>query len=301
MSLAILDERLLAATPLPALSGTGGKEDRGSVLVVAGGGAVPGAPVLTGLGALRSGAGKLQMVATRATAVPLGIAVPESLILWGPQTGDREIGLPSRTRLAAYARGADAVVIGPGMMGERIARAFTAGLLALFPHLPAVVDAAALPSAKAEGRFPELAAVRTVLTPHAGEMAGMLALTKEEVLTDPLGMAREAAARFQSVIVMKGPTTFVSSPSGLVWRHDGGVTGLGTSGSGDVLAGVIGGLLARGAPPLEAALWGVYVHAVAGRRLAQEIGPIGFIASDLLAAIPRVLAETSGAASPGGA
>lgn len=298
MSLAILDERLLAATPLPPLSGKGGKEDRGSVLVVAGGGAVPGAPVLTGLSALRSGAGKLQMVATRATAVPLGMAVPESLILSGPQTG-REIGLPSRTRLAAYARGVDAAVIGPGMMGERIPRAFATGLLELFPLLPAVVDAAALPSATALGRFPELAAGRTVLTPHAGEMAGMLALTKEEVLTDPLGMAREAAALFQSVIVMKGPTTFVSSPSGLVWRHDGGVTGLGTSGSGDVLAGVIGGLLARGAPPLEAALWGVYVHAAAGRRLAQEIGPIGFIASDLLAAIPRVLAETIGASSPG--
>ena len=94
---------------------------------------------------------------------------------------------------------------------------------------------------------------------------------------------------FRAVVVMKGATTFVVSPDGAAWRHDGGVAGLGTSGSGDVLAGAIGGLLARGVPPVAAALWGVVLHAQAGRDLSAGGAPLGFLARELLDRLPLVL------------
>ena len=124
-----------------------------------------------------------------------------------------------------------------------------------------------------------------MLTPHAGEMAALLSIPKEEVVADPVLAARQAAAKFQAVVALKGATTWIVSPSGEAWKHDDGVIGLGTSGSGDVLAGVIGGLLARGAPPLVAALWGVRLHARAGHRLTASIGPLGFLAREIAHAI----------------
>ena len=129
------------------------------------------------------------------------------------------------------------------------------------------------------------------MTPHAGEMAAILNRAKDDIRADPLGAAREAAAMFRSVVVMKGATTFVVSPDGAAWCHDGGVAGLGTSGSGDVLAGAIGGILARGAPPMVAALWGVVLHAQAGADLAAAGEPLGFLARDLPGRLPFVLAR----------
>ena len=106
-------------------------------------------------------------------------------------------------------------------------------------------------------------------------------------------MARQLARTAGAVVVMKGPDTFIVSPDGRAWRHRDGVVGLATSGSGDVLAGVIGGLLARGAPPLVAAVWGVCLHGGAGARLAETVGPLGFLARELLDIIPRVLAQAT--------
>jgi ADP-dependent NAD(P)H-hydrate dehydratase len=139
--------------------------------------------------------------------------------------------------------------------------------------------------------FAARAGGRVVLTPHAGEMAALCDCSKDEVLADPLGMARTAARRLKAVVIMKGAVTFIVSPDGAAWRHEGGPPGLGVSGSGDVLAGVVGGLLARGAAPLEAALWGVRLHAAAGVRLSRDIGPLGFLASEIVDVLPGVLAE----------
>jgi hydroxyethylthiazole kinase-like uncharacterized protein yjeF len=128
-----------------------------------------------------------------------------------------------------------------------------------------------------------------VLTPHAGEMAALLDLSKPDVEADPVAAARTAAARFAAVVVMKGEVTHIVTPDGRAWRHDGGVVGLGTGGSGDVLAGLIGGLLARGAEPAQAAIWGVHVHGAAGEALTRRQGAVGFLARELPAEIPPIL------------
>lgn len=294
MSVTVLSAEALAALPLPPPPADGDKDDRGAILVAAGGGAVPGAPILTGVAALRVGAGKLKLLATRLTLASLGVAVPEARILLAPQTKELEIAAPSRRTAAEYVDHVDAVVVGPGMLGGAEPLQLAETLMACAPGAAFVIDAAALPRVADQKRFAPLAGGRTVLTPHAGEMATLLGIEKAQVLADPLAAAREAAAALRSVVVMKGATTFVVTPAGAAWRHDHGIPGLATSGSGDVLAGVIGGLLARGAPPAEAALWGVHLHASAGRRAAKKIGALGFLASDLLIALPRVMAAAKG-------
>jgi NAD(P)H-hydrate repair Nnr-like enzyme with NAD(P)H-hydrate dehydratase domain len=114
------------------------------------------------------------------------------------------------------------------------------------------------------------------------------------VEAEPLATAREAAERLGCVVALKGATTHVAAPDGRAWANEGGSVGLGTSGSGDTLAGLVAGLLARGAEPAQALVWGVYVHAEAGARLSRRIGELGFLARELPAEMPGILTELAG-------
>ncbi|MFC7376937.1 NAD(P)H-hydrate dehydratase [Brevundimonas sp. GCM10030266] len=289
MTVLTLDDAAVAALPLPSASEQQDKHDRGTAFVVAGGAAVPGAARLTGEAALRVGAGRVTLAAPRSLGTALGQALPEARIVLAASTPDGELAGRAGRALAAFARDADALVIGPGLLAADDAVRLSLALMETQSEVGVVIDAAALPDEGTAERFSALARDRAILTPHAGEMARMRGVKKTAVVADPVEHARWAAARFRSVVVMKGATTHVASPSGGLWRHAGGVAGLATSGSGDVLAGIIGGLLARGAPPTTAALWGVRLHAAAGEWLSQTIGPTGFLASDLLAVLPGVL------------
>lgn len=238
-------DALLAGWRPPALSDTLDKDGRGRVMVLASGAQVAGATLLTATAALRAGAGKLRIAAPRSLAVGLALAIPEARVFPCPETGEGELAPEAAEHLAGVFAGSDAVVVGPGMLDEG-----AAGELALRiieGEGPAmVVDAAAmLGLAEDPGRARRLRG-RMVLTPHAGEMAGIAGCSRADVERDPLTVARAVAAALKAVIVLKGPTTFVVSPDGAAWRHEGGLAGLATSGSGDVLAGVVAGLLARG-------------------------------------------------------
>jgi hydroxyethylthiazole kinase-like uncharacterized protein yjeF len=283
----------LASWPLPELDEDGDKERRGAVLVVAGGARVPGAPILAGLAALRAGAGKLQLAAPPTAAVSLGMAVPEAAIVVAPVTASGEIDVAASDLLSSVAERCDAVVIGPGMVEPHAASRLLLRLMQALPDAAFVADAAAVTGLDAETPLARVAGPRLVLTPHAGEMARLTGLAKAEVTADPLAAARRVSERLGAVVVMKGATTYVASPDGGAWRHAGGVVGLGTSGSGDVLAGAIGGFLARGAAPVTAALWGVCVHAEAGHRLTASTGALGFLAREILDEIPRCLARAA--------
>jgi NAD(P)H-hydrate repair Nnr-like enzyme with NAD(P)H-hydrate dehydratase domain len=132
---------------------------------------------------------------------------------------------------------------------------------------------------------------RAVITPHAGEMASCLKEDKAEITGDPGATARRAADLFRCVVALKGAETVIAAPEGEAYRSRAGNVGLATSGSGDTLGGLIAGLAARGAPPLQAAVWGVYLHARAGDRLARRIGPLGFLARELLGEIPGLMGK----------
>ena len=283
----------LSDCPRPALSGARDKEGRGRVLAIGGGGQVPGAILLTGLAALRAGAGKLQMATVTAGALALGIAAPEAAVLGAAETSDGEISPEAAPALAEAVAHADAVVIGPGMMDETSAGALAERLMAAATEAAFVLDAAAMTGVDFAGDAVRRLAGRLILTPHAGEMARLTGLEKSAVEDDPIAAARAVARTAQAVVVMKGAETFIVSPDGRAWRHAEGVIGLATSGSGDVLAGVIAGILARGASPLTASIWGVCIHGGCGARLAEGFGPVGFLARELLPEIPRVMAAAA--------
>jgi ADP-dependent NAD(P)H-hydrate dehydratase len=285
-----IDTALLRTWPLPVPDG-GDKNARGSVFVVAGAPQMPGAAVLCATATLRAGAGKLQIGTCASVAAHVATAVPESLVVALEQTPSGAIVLGCAATIVERANKADALVIGPGLVDERASARLIAAV-ARDLGVPAVIDAAAL------GCFSDDAGAlaplhgRAVLTPHAGEMASMLSCERDAVEADPASFAVEAARRFGAVVALKGETTYIAEPNGALYRNEHGNVGLATSGSGDVLAGVIGGLLARGAPPLVAAAWGVYLHARAGDALAKRIG-FGFLARELSAEIPKLMGELS--------
>jgi hydroxyethylthiazole kinase-like uncharacterized protein yjeF len=279
---------LLSGWPLPAIGGDADKDARGRVLVLAAGAQVAGATLLTALAALRAGAGKLQIGAPRSLAQALALCVPEARVIPLPETASGELAPEAAGELAQSLRRCDAVVVGPGMLEETLA-----GELALRlaeSEGPAmVVDAAAMPGLAAEPARARTQGGRLVLTPHFGEMAQLSGCDKAHIEADPLAAARALAARLDAVVALKSAQTLVVTPDGEAWRYVSQAPGLATSGSGDVLAGVITGMLARGASPAQAAAWGVHVHGQAGVRLSRRIARLGFLARELLDEIAPVI------------
>jgi len=282
---------LLRANPLPSHEDTQDKDGRGRVLVVGGSLEVPGGALLAAVGALRAGAGKLQIATCRTIAPHLGLAVPEALVLGLPETEAGGIAAESADRVVTRADRVDALLVGPGMMDPDATEALVAAILADTTCAAIVLDAGALHGLERQADTLRRHAGRVVLTPHAGEMAHLLGVGREAVEAEPLAHARRAAAMLHSVVVMKGGATTVVTPQGQAWHFTGGTVGLATSGSGDTLAGVVAGLLARGTAPLWAAVWAVYLHGTAGRVLMKRHGGVGFLARELLAEIPALMAE----------
>lgn len=285
---------LLRTMPLPAPGED--KDQRGRVLVAGGNREVPGAAVLAAEASLRAGAGKLQVATGQAMAPGLALRLPEALVMGLPETAAGDLSPEAAKMLAQAAMRVDALLLGPGMMDTDAAMALATKMLealdpASAPHL--ALDAGALCGEAALAGALRPHAGRAVLTPHAGEMATMLGMPRDVVAADPLGAGRRAAALLQAVVVMKGAQTQVISPEGESWSYAGGGVGLATSGSGDVLAGLVTGLLARGTPPVAAAIWAVWLHGEAGATLARRIGPIGFLARELAAEVPRLMADVA--------
>lgn len=285
-----IDPQALRGWPLPALPEDADKEVRGRIVVVAGSREMPGAALLAAEAALRVGAGKLAIATGRSVAMQMAFAMPEARVIALPETTDGGFEAAGADLLEACLMAAHAVVVGPGLMDREASCAFVERLLPLLRERCTVLDALAMDSVAAIRRFPH----PVLLTPHAGEMAHLTGRPKEEVLADPLAAAREAAQRWNAVVAVKGPSTAIATPDGRTWLHEGGNSGLATSGSGDVLAGAIGGLCARGAPLEQACAWGVVLHAQAGERLAQRLGPVGYLAREIPQEMVAVLRGLEG-------
>lgn len=280
----VINSALLRGWPLPKPDSDTDKEGRGTVLIAGGSAQVPGGLVLSGVAALRAGAGKLQLAAPQSIAVPVGIAVIEAGVFPLSEASNGSLGKRAGRDLVEVAESANAILIGPGMLDDKVAGAFAKEFLRHRPDCPLVIDAACIGGLSASKRLD----AKTVLTPHAGEMASLFDVSKKSVEESPAEFAVKASAALDAVIVMKGATTFIATTDDL-FSYSSGDVGLATSGSGDVLSGIIVGLLARGTPPDEAAVWGVAVHGAAGNALAKRVGEIGFLARELLDEIPRAM------------
>lgn len=281
-----LSVEYLRANPLPLHKNGDGKDARGRVLVISGNARVPGAAILAGVSALRSGAGILQIATSASVAPYIGAAVPEAMVIGFSETFEGEIDPTNTAKIVSLAEGADAVVVGPGMMDEDALRPLVTALLGNAKS-GIVLDAAALTCMRDDLASFRGGSRRTVVTPHAGEMARLLQTERDEVEREALQAARRVAS-YADVVVMKGAETFIVGDE--QWRARFGSVALATSGSGDVLAGVLVGILARGTEPTLAALWAVYLHGEAGRLLAARHGSVGTLARELPDEIPRLMA-----------
>lgn len=293
-----VDTSLLRSWPLPTPSNDADKEERGHVLVLGGSREMPGAVILAATAALRAGAGKLTIATGRSVAQLVALAIPESRVLGLAENDAGGFTVEAVAALDPLADKISAILIGPGMQDE----AATARLVhALLPRLDGsdtkvLLDAEAMgallhpPAGQPPFRFH----APVLLTPHAGEMAHLTGIAKDEIGAAPDRHALEAAQRWNAVVALKGARTVIAAPGGERWQHEGGNVGLATSGSGDVLAGVIAGLAARGAGLAQAAAWGVALHARAGERLAERFGRLGYLARELCDVIPALLEQAAG-------
>ncbi|MBB2986796.1 NAD(P)H-hydrate dehydratase [Terracoccus luteus] len=286
----------LSRRPLPEIGG--GKENKGRLLVVGGARQTPGAVLLATQAALRVGAGKVQLATAAPNASALACALPEAYVEGLPvhESGDLD---PSAAGLVReMADGVDVVLLGPGLGDPEV----TAALLSqVVPHLDCTVVVDALATAHLTGDLGALRHLdgRAVLTPNLGELAATLQADEDQVQDDPAA-AVDRLARESGAVVVSGavPTYVVRWPSAR-WRVDLSPAGLGTAGSGDVKAGAVAGLLARGADPEQAAVWGVHLHARAGARLTRG-GAVGFTARELADELRPALAEQPTSTPDGG-
>jgi hydroxyethylthiazole kinase-like uncharacterized protein yjeF len=252
------------------------KEARGRVLVVGGSTSTPGAVRLAGEAALRAGAGKLRLATARPAAPALAVAVPEAAVVALDTDDDGELSPSAAGVLRSEVDGKDAVLLGPGLT---VPDAAVALLEVVVPHVGrgAVLDALASAYVAAH---PDRVPDGSVLTVNPGELEHL-----------ELGGPAEVAARTGAVVLCGGSEKHVAAPDGRAWVVRGGGPGLASSGSGDVQAGLVAGLVARGADPAQAAVWAAFLHARAGEEVSARVGHVGFLARELPPLVPALLEQ----------
>ena len=279
----VITPRLLRDWPLP--DPEGGKEARGTVLVVGGSRFTPGAVLLAGIAALRAGAGTLQLAVGESTASILSIQVPEAKVIGLPETSTGSVAGEVPKQLLELVESARVVVVGPGLDDvDNTAELLGRVLGAAAPSTPLVLDAYALGALSRDAGLLAGRGHAAVLTPNLTEAGYLLGRDPGD---DLIADAVELAQRYQAVVTLYG---HIAAPDGRTWREESGDAGLGTSGSGDVRAGIVAGLLARGSDPAQAACWGAYAHAMSGQRLVPRYGRIGYLARELLDEVPYTVA-----------
>jgi len=269
----------------------GSKYDRGTVLVAGGARRTPGAVMLAGTAALRVGAGRLMLGVADSVATAVAVAVPEAGVVPLPETATGSISGDAPAALIPELGHVRALLVGTGLDDVDTAREIVAQLAHVTPDpLVVVLDAFALGAIAHDADLVRPLRGRLILTPNPAEIeillgSGDLDPARPGEFRDA---AQEIASQYDAVIATQA---FVAAPNGTALTLDVGGPGLGTSGSGDVLAGAIAGFAARGVPPLHAAAWGTYVHAAAGDDLARGTAGLGYLARELPERFPTVIAR----------
>ena len=278
-------QEVLPERPPDAHKGTFGR-----VLIAAGSRRYPGAARLAAEAAARSGAGLVTLAAAEAIQPLVVHGLPDVVHVPLPST-DGALDGPAASALLRALPGTDALLVGPGLSltpgSEQFVRALVAALDGVDGLRAAVFDADALNVLARQGGWHERLRLARVLTPHPGEMARLNGTSVDAVQANRLACAVEYASESGSVVVLKGACTIVAAPDGRARISSSANAMLATAGTGDVLAGLIGGLLAQGLAPFDAASAAVYMHADAGRQVAEAYGSAAGLAQDLLRALPE--------------
>jgi ADP-dependent NAD(P)H-hydrate dehydratase / NAD(P)H-hydrate epimerase len=281
----LIDPAVLDGIPRRGAEST--KFAAGSVLVCGGSTGLTGAPSMACESAMRTGAGYVTACVPRSLNSIFEIRLLEVMTAPLP---DREGGLGRAAvdEVLTRSERVRSLVLGPGLGRAEETLEF-ARAVAAAATVPLLLDADGLNAHAGGLRALSDRSAPTVLTPHAGELGRLLERPSDEVQAHRLSCAREAAALSNAIVVLKGDDTIVAAPGGEAAVSRGGASALATAGTGDVLSGTIGALLAKRMDPFHAACAGVFAHARAGRLAAETIGPEGVIAGDVIGLLPRAL------------
>lgn len=285
---------------LPARPRDGHKGTFGHLFVLAGSRGLSGAARLACEAACRSGAGLVTLGVPKPLADSLEAALLETMTLSLPATDMETLSSSALPHALAFANGRQAAVVGPGL-SRHADTALLAREMALRCAVPTVLDADALHALCREEPFEGFPVTGDgatppprVMTPHPGEMSRLTGMAVAEIQTDREGAAARFAERWRAVVVLKGRHTVIAAPDGRLAVNPTGNQGMATGGTGDVLSGIIGALLAQGAEAWEAACAGVYAHGLAGDIAARLKTPRALIAGDLLETLPEAWRELEG-------
>ena len=280
---ALPDGFRLPARPRDAHKGT-----FGTVVVLAGSQGFTGAAYLASMGAARSGAGIVRLLVAHSIYPILAEKCTEVIVGPVPEISPGVVGHASLSGILRGFAGADAGVIGPGLGRDASTRRLIEDLV---PRVaaPLVLDADALNMLSEHRTMLPRLSPQIVLTPHPAEFARLSGLETPAVQQDRRGIASRFAKVWNKVVVLKGAGTVIAAPDGRVTLNPIATPALASGGTGDVLAGVIAGLMGQKLPPFEAAVTGVHLHSLAGMDLEAAMGQAGVLASDLLPQLPRVM------------
>ena len=267
----------------------------GKVFILGGSRQFTGAPALAALAALRSGAGAVVLGVPSSIHGVLAKKLSEVILQPLDETENGTVSATASEVIASRLSWADVVVLGPGLGRNPETDRLILDVYRSCER-PMLVDADGLNALAAFPKSRRRRVAPTILTPHSGEMARLLGRSSEDVERDRLEVAHEAARKFSSVVVLKGAPTITASPAGSGIRvvNSTGNPGMATIGMGDVLAGLIAGLVAQGLSPFEGAYAGVFVHGRAGDFAAQRLGERSLLASDVLNTLPTALKSIEG-------
>jgi hydroxyethylthiazole kinase-like uncharacterized protein yjeF len=273
------------------------KGDAGKVLVIAGSRGKTGAACLVGEAALRAGCG-LVTIATAESSQPVvaSSAIPECMTEPLAETASGSVSREAADRVRELAAERDVIAIGPGLgSAEASTRALVRAVVET-RECPMVADADALNAlAPFDASLRASAPLPLILTPHPGEMSRLVGKSIAEVLRDRVETAREVATSHGVILVLKGSRTLIAAPDGEVYVNPTGNAGMATGGTGDVLTGIIAGLLAQKLDdPLDATIAAVYTHGLAGDIAASKHGTRAMIASDITAHLGDAFIEVGG-------
>jgi holo-[acyl-carrier-protein] synthase len=273
---------------LPARPRDGHKGTFGTVVVLAGSQGYTGAAYLASMGAARSGAGLVRLLVAQSIYPILAEKATEVVVGPVPEISPGVVGHASLSGILRGFAGADAGVIGPGLGRDASTRRLIEDLV---PRVvaPLVLDADALNLLSEHRSILPRLSPQIVLTPHPAEFARLSGLETTAVQEDRRGIASRFAKVWNKVVVLKGAGTVIAAPDGRVTLNPIATPALASAGTGDVLAGLIAGLMGQKLPPFEAAVTGVHLHSLAGLDLEASLGQAGVLASDLLPQLPRVM------------
>jgi NAD(P)H-hydrate epimerase len=267
------------------------KGDFGHLMIIAGSLGKAGAAVMAARGGLRTGAGLVSVAAPMGIIPLIQQQVMEAMCIPAGESIDGTLGIGSEDELLKASGSMTACAIGPGLTTHYETVQVVINLVQRM-SIPLVIDADGVNAFAGSVAALKKAKAPVVLTPHPGEMARLLGVSTDDVQSDRIGMASDAAAKFGVTVVLKGAGTVIATPDGEVFVNTTGNPGMASGGTGDVLTGMIGSLLAQGYGPTPAACLAVYLHGLAGDLAAEEKGEAGMIAGDLIERIPEAMKRT---------